>query len=95
MLNRTLLVCSLCLSSGVFAEDKLQLDATAIQGSRELPKVLYIVPWKSAKLGALAGGMEEDSFGAEWRPLDRSTFRRQVNYFNMALGQTQGQAQGQ
>lgn len=89
ILKRLLLICCFLFPGGIFAEDKLQLEATAIQGSRELPKVLYIVPWKSAKLGALAGGVEEDSFGAEWRPLDRRTFRRHVEYFNMALGQQQ------
>src|SRR5262245_30351980 len=30
--------------------DRMELDATAITGNRELPKVLYIVPWKKADL---------------------------------------------
>ena len=30
------------------AVDRADLDATQIIGSRELPKVLYIVPWKTA-----------------------------------------------
>ena len=30
----------------VFAEDRADLDKTQIIGNRELPKVLYIVPWK-------------------------------------------------
>ena len=89
-MKHTLLILCLLFPAALFAEDKLELDATAIQGSRELPKVLYIVPWKSAKLGALAGGAEESSFGAEWRPLDRHIFRRHVEYFNMALGRQQG-----
>ena len=35
------------------AEDHLQLDTTDITGNQELPKVLYIVPWKRSDLGDL------------------------------------------
>jgi hypothetical protein len=31
------------------ALDRMKLDATAITGNRELPKVMSIVPWKSAE----------------------------------------------
>src|SRR6185503_17373621 len=37
------------------AKDYLDLDSTQITGNRELPKVLYIVPWRSAELGDLVG----------------------------------------
>src|SRR5437868_2412185 len=33
--------------------DRLQLDTTIVTGNRELPKVLYIVPWKKADIGEL------------------------------------------
>jgi hypothetical protein len=29
------------------AQEKLQMEGTEITGNKELPKVLYIVPWKS------------------------------------------------
>jgi hypothetical protein len=90
MLKRLLLMICLWGVGVAWAEDRLELDATAIQGNRELPKVLYIVPWKSSKLGALAGGADEGSFGAEWRPVDRHVFRRHVEYFDMALGENEG-----
>src|ERR1700680_1201581 len=35
--------------------ERLQVDTTAITGNRELPKVLYIVPWKRSDLGDIAG----------------------------------------
>src|SRR5258706_7832453 len=35
--------------------DKMELDATSVTGNRELPKVLYIVPWKKSDLGDLVG----------------------------------------
>jgi hypothetical protein len=31
------------------ADDKLELETITIKGNRELPKVLYIVPWKRMK----------------------------------------------
>ena len=37
------------------AKDRLDLDSTQITGNRELPKVLYIVPWRNAELGDLVG----------------------------------------
>lgn len=30
-------------------EDKLELTTTFIKGNKELPQVLYIVPWKNIK----------------------------------------------
>src|SRR5688572_6872126 len=35
------------------ANDRLNLDTTVVTGNRELPKVLYIVPWKKSDLGDL------------------------------------------
>lgn len=73
----------LCAGQG-WAEDRLQLDETAIKASRELPKILYIVPWKNTRLGALAGGAGSDSFATDWEVLDRDEFHRQVEYYQLA-----------
>ena len=71
------------VNTSAWAEDRLKLDSTAIKGSRELPKVLYIVPWKSARLGDLAKDVGGSSFDTEWKALDRDVFRRQVEYYGM------------
>lgn len=72
------------LAGGVaLAEDRLDMDTTAIKGTRELPKVLYIVPWKSARLGALVAGAGSSSFSAQWVAVDREVFRRQVAYYDL------------
>jgi hypothetical protein len=63
------------------AVDRLQLDATAITGTRELPKVMNIVPWKAAEppdgpdrpLGSLIDEL--------LAPLDRDEFRREIRYY--------------
>lgn len=36
-------------SSASYAEDKIELRTTTIKGNKELPKILYVVPWKDIK----------------------------------------------
>lgn len=31
------------------AQDKIELQTTTIKGNKELPKILYIVPWRDVK----------------------------------------------
>jgi len=69
-----------------FSADRIELDETAIQGSRELPKILYIVPWKSTRLGLLQGGAGSNSFDTAFEALDRDVFRRQVEYYDKLYG---------
>jgi len=32
-----------------YAEDTIELETTFIKGNKELPKILYVVPWKDIK----------------------------------------------
>ena len=63
-----------------FAQDRAELDRTQILGNRELPKVLYIVPWKKPLQGTMGGravtGVVEEALS----PIDRDVLRRQVSY---------------
>ena len=63
------------------AKDRLDLDATQITGNRELPKVLYIVPWRSAELGDLVGRPVNSLLDEVLEPVDRDVFRRQNRYY--------------
>lgn len=72
----------LFFSAVATAEDRLDMDAVAIKGTRELPKVLYIVPWKSSRLGSLVAGAGSDTFATDWTPVDHEVFRRQVVYYD-------------
>jgi hypothetical protein len=63
------------------AQDRLDLDSTQITGNRELPKVLYIVPWRSAELGDLVGRPVNSLLDEVLEPVDRDVFRRQNRYF--------------
>jgi hypothetical protein len=69
------------LASGpAFAQDKADIDRTQIIGNRELPKVLYIVPWKKPLPGDLAGRPMVSVLDEALAPVDRDVFRRQVRY---------------
>jgi hypothetical protein len=61
--------------------DKMQLDATAVTGNRELPKVLYIVPWKRSDLGDLVGKPMNSLVDEVLAPVDRDVFKRQLRYY--------------
>lgn len=61
--------------------DRLELETTAITGNRELPKVMYVVPWKRADLGDLAGKPANSLLEEALTPVDRAVFRREVRYF--------------
>lgn len=62
--------------------DRIDLDTTQITGNRELPKVLYIVPWKRPELGDLAGRPLNSLLDEVLTPVDRDVFRRENRYFN-------------
>ncbi len=72
-----------------FAQDRADIDRTQIIGNRELPKVLYIVPWKKPVPGELSGKPLVSVLDEALAPVDRDVFRRQVQYD----AQTQAQAQ--
>jgi hypothetical protein len=62
--------------------DRIELDATDITGNRELPKVLYIVPWKRSDLGDVVGKPVNSLLDEVLQPLDRDVFRRENRYYD-------------
>jgi hypothetical protein len=63
------------------AQDRLELDATQITGNSELPRVLYVVPWKRSDLGDLTGRPVNSLLDEVLTPVDRDVFRRQNRYY--------------
>lgn len=61
--------------------DRLQLDTTSITGNQELPKVLYIVPWKKPLAGDLPAPPLSSLLEEVLAPVDREVFRRHISYF--------------
>ena len=61
------------------AMDHLELGTTDITGNRELPKVMYIVPWKKADIGDLPAQPFNTLIDEALTPVDRDVFRREVD----------------
>ena len=70
--------------------DRLQLDTTSIRGNQELPRVLYIVPWKDPAMGDLVGKPVNSLIDEVLAPVDRDVFRRQTNYFDQLYTDADG-----
>lgn len=70
--------------------DRLQLDTTSIRGNQELPRVLYIVPWKDPSMGNLVGKPVNSLIDEVLAPVDRDVFRRQTSYFDQLYMDTEG-----
>ncbi len=80
MTHRLLLCTALACTAPAMAQDRADLERTQIIGNRELPKVLYIVPWKKPVPGELAGRPVASVLDEALAPVDREVFRRQVQY---------------
>jgi hypothetical protein len=78
--NATVLLAAVLCAAPAFAQDRADLDRTQIIGNRELPKVLYIVPWKKPVPGELAARPVASVLDEALAPLDRDVFRRQMHY---------------
>jgi len=62
--------------------DEMDLGRTEITGNQELPKVLYIVPWKKSDPGDLMGKPVNTLLDEVLAPLDREEFIRRVDYYD-------------
>lgn len=72
--------CIALASASAMAQDRAVIDPTTILGNRELPKVLYIVPWKKPVPGDLTGRPLVSVVDEALAPIDRDVFRRQLQY---------------
>lgn len=73
-------LCAVFAAAPAAAQDRADIDRTQIIGNKELPKVLYIVPWKKpipreTEARPLASVVDE-----ALAPVDRDVFRRQLRY---------------
>jgi len=68
------------VNTSAAAQDRLELETTQITGNRELPRVLYVVPWKRPDLGELNGRPAKSLLDEVLAPVDREVFRRQNRY---------------
>jgi hypothetical protein len=71
--------------------DRVDLGTTTVTGNRELPKVLYVVPWKKSDIGDFVGKPMNSLLDEVLAPVDREVFRREVGYYQ-SLHAEAGQA---
>ena len=69
------------VSPQLVAEDKLEMEGISIVGNSELPKSLYIVPWKSPDKRASAGKPVNSLITEILSPVERESFQRRLKYF--------------
>ena len=67
-------------NSGVM--DELDLGTSEVTGNQELPKVLYIVPWRQSDPGDLMGRPANSLLEDVLAPVDRGEFIREVDYYS-------------
>jgi hypothetical protein len=67
--------------------DTLDLGTTSITGNAELPKVLYIVPWKKSDLGDLVGRPVNTLLDEVLAPVDPAVFQRHLSYYDSLYGE--------
>ena len=82
-----------CFAAPAWAADRADLDGTQILGNRELPKVLYIVPWKQPLPGDLVGRPASSVMDESLSPVEREVFERQVRYHSLMQPSPQARPQ--
>jgi hypothetical protein len=69
------IVCLWVLPTG--AQEQLEQETIVIKGNQELPRTIYLAPWK--RVGApLESGALEGEIGEETEPLERDLFQREL-----------------
>lgn len=58
----------------------VDMEGTAIIGDKELPKVLYVVPWKDRKASDVSGPLVSLPADAAIAPVLPEEFRRQLRF---------------
>lgn len=81
---------SALLALSVQAADEVELEGTSIIGNRELPKVLYIAPWKKPYMSEL-GRPVNSLINETLAPIERDVMTRTIRYHDQ-LSERQKQA---
>ena len=66
--------------TNVNAQERLEMEGTAITGNKELPRVLYVVPWKSIERFEIESPPITSIMDGKLTPIDRASFKRKIHY---------------
>jgi len=70
------------LSTHSIAQERLEMQGTAITGNRELPSMLYIVPWKTAQNVDLGELPFSSVLNTAAQPIEPANYQRKVQLFH-------------
>jgi len=82
-------------SAPASAVQRAELEATAIIGQRELPKVIYIVPWKQPQPATPSARPVRSVLDEVLAPIDRGVLQRQIAFHAQAQAQNPAQTKPQ
>ena len=85
------LILLMVLSAATQAEVELQSQGMTVFGQSELPKVLYIVPWKHKELPNIEQPQTISLSNDMLTPFKPEIFERQVRYYEMMMQRIQKQ----
>jgi hypothetical protein len=75
------------LATAVLAADKkekvVEIGGMSIIGNRELPKTLYIVPWKDSEIDSETD-LSRDLLNERLKVVDQEEFSRQLKYYDLS-----------
>jgi hypothetical protein len=83
-------VAALPLVPSARAADQEQSKGITIYGQSELPKVLYIVPWKRRQPGEIDMPSSKSLASDVLETIDPQIFRRQILYYDLMTGEQGG-----
>lgn len=70
------------LSPAASAEELLDMDGMSVVGNNELPKALFIVPWKDPLAVTAPDRPVNSLIDESLRPIDPDVFRRKLEYYD-------------
>ena len=89
LVSRVILLFTLAISTGVIADERVDLEGATIIGNRELPKVLYVVPWKLPDQKHVISRSLTRQTHEDLSPVDRTKFRQLLDLHTLRQGENQ------
>jgi hypothetical protein len=74
------ILCALLAAQFSYAEERIDMETMSIIGNKELPNVLYILPWKQANLPEMVELPLSSLINDALQPIDRQTLLRRQYY---------------
>ncbi|MCG6976410.1 MAG: hypothetical protein LJE56_08405 [Acidiferrobacterales bacterium] len=83
ILASALIVFSIPLHAADKKEKVVEIGGMSIIGNRELPKTLYIVPWKDSDIDSETD-LSRDLLNERLKVVDQEEFGRQLKYYELS-----------